>query len=53
MLLCKGQNLGKIVQLLWIESLKNLVPTKNFAGSRRSLGKVLTLEEDKVALGLS
>ena len=32
---------------------KNLVPTKNFAGSRRSLGKVLTLEEAKVALGLS
>ena len=32
---------------------ENLVPTKNFAGSRRSLGKVLTLEEAKVALGLS
>ena len=32
---------------------ENLVPTKNFAGSRRSLGKVLTLKEAKVALGLS
>ena len=31
---------------------ENLVPTKNFAGSRRSLGKVLTLEKAKVDLGL-